>query len=436
MPIELNGQNDIVRRNGNLPDEVLASVAGPSITAEELAYLESLPPQSKLKQAYLRSTLKTVVPGFQVPAIQALVSGAGIYPPPILSSQSSYQACIPQHATNTYNFVGGDPIDNVVWVRDDTGGILRQGTTSNGWATTAGVTWSSNKGLPTSPAAVAFGGVTKLMRFKDQIYMLARDAGNLTGVYRAAPAAGNTAFSWSAALHQMSAAATALYTSMSADDSYIYLLEYGDPAAGPTAWRSADGTTWEQIYTEVGQSPFQRHGHAIMPDPYAAGHVWMTLGDANAAREILRSTDYGLTWQVIEGNAAWQAVQISFTPTAVWFAGDSARGHAFFWSRTEQKLRWASAGLARNQAVPAAAASADQFYTNGWLGIVDPATNEFYFTLLSDGAGGNTPGLFIVPYPGAAPVLVEKFGTVASPLDIFQGFLWCGRVRRPLHSVS
>ncbi len=47
MPIELNGQNDIVRRNGNLPDEVLATKAGPSFTEDEIAYLEALPPQSK-----------------------------------------------------------------------------------------------------------------------------------------------------------------------------------------------------------------------------------------------------------------------------------------------------------------------------------------------------------------------------------------------------
>ena len=78
MSIELNGSNDIVRRNGNLPDEVLGTKSGPSVTAEELAFLESLPPQSKLKQAYLESTLKTVVPGYQVPQIQALVSGAWI----------------------------------------------------------------------------------------------------------------------------------------------------------------------------------------------------------------------------------------------------------------------------------------------------------------------------------------------------------------------
>ena len=76
MGIELNGQNDIVRRNGNLPDEVVATKAQPSLTAAEVGYLESLPPQSKLKQAYLASTAKTGLQDYQTSAIQALVSGA------------------------------------------------------------------------------------------------------------------------------------------------------------------------------------------------------------------------------------------------------------------------------------------------------------------------------------------------------------------------
>lgn len=77
MGIELNGANDIVRRNGNLPDELLATKAGPSLSAEEVAYLEALPHQSKLKQAYLASTAKTELQGYQVQQIQALVANAG-----------------------------------------------------------------------------------------------------------------------------------------------------------------------------------------------------------------------------------------------------------------------------------------------------------------------------------------------------------------------
>lgn len=88
MGIELNGVNDIVRRNGNLPDEVLATKAGPSLSAEEVAYLESLPHQSKLKQAYLASTAKTELQGYQVPQLQALVSVAGVANGTLLAEQA------------------------------------------------------------------------------------------------------------------------------------------------------------------------------------------------------------------------------------------------------------------------------------------------------------------------------------------------------------
>ena len=77
MTIVLSGQNDIIRLGGQTPDEVVATKSKPSLTAEEVAYLEALPPQSKLKQAYLASTGKTELQAYQVTATQALVSGAG-----------------------------------------------------------------------------------------------------------------------------------------------------------------------------------------------------------------------------------------------------------------------------------------------------------------------------------------------------------------------
>jgi len=77
MTIVLSGQNDIIRLGGQTPDEVVATKSKPSLTAEEVAYLEALPPQSKLKQAYLASTGKTELQAYQVTATQALVSVDG-----------------------------------------------------------------------------------------------------------------------------------------------------------------------------------------------------------------------------------------------------------------------------------------------------------------------------------------------------------------------
>ncbi|MCC6530919.1 MAG: hypothetical protein IT531_00080 [Burkholderiales bacterium] len=357
--------------------------------------------------------------------------------PQRLSSVSAFQASLLNHATSSYLFCGADPIDSRVFIRDDTGGILRQATTTDGWATTANFSVSTSKGLPTTPNAVLYSGVVKIIRFGASLYLLSKDSvTNLYGVYRAAPASGNTAFSWSAPLKQMTdASATALYPCFSADATYMYLAEYGDPTGGPTVWRSADGDTWTQIYTEVGQGTPMRHAHAIAPDPHNAGHLWMTLGDGNANRTVLRSTDYGDTWSTFEVSASWQAVQISFSQQYIYFAGDSQRGHVWVVDRRNTQKYWVCAGLAKNMGVPAAAASTDSFYANGYFGVVDPATDEYYFSLINDGAGGNTPGLFFVPFHGAAPVLLDKLASNATPVDIFQGFLWYGKSRRPVHST-
>lgn len=357
--------------------------------------------------------------------------------PVLPASASDYQSSVLNHASSTYKCVGYDDVDGLAFIRDDTGGVLRQGSSSDSWATTAGASWSTNKTLPTSPNAVLYSSVVRMLRFKGKLYLLAKDSvTNLVGVYRCDPAAGNTAFSWSTPVHQMlSTVASALWTCFHADADYLWLGEYGDPTGGPTVWRSADGTTWTQIYTEVGQSPAMRHMHAIASDPYAPGDVYMTLGDGNAARTVLVSHDHGDTWSVLAASATWQAVQISFSSLYVWFAGDSNRGHVWALVRATGALRWVCAGLMKNQAVPAAAASTDQFFHNGYFGTVDPATEEYYFSLVNDGAGGNTAGLCIVPFPGASPVLIDKLATNELPVFIAAGFIWFGKYRRPLHLV-
>lgn len=81
MTILLNGQGDLVRSTDGLNDEVVATRKSPSLTASERAYLEALPEQSKLKQAYLGSTGKAELQEDQVTAVQALVSPYGILTP-------------------------------------------------------------------------------------------------------------------------------------------------------------------------------------------------------------------------------------------------------------------------------------------------------------------------------------------------------------------
>jgi hypothetical protein len=263
--------------------------------------------------------------------------------------------------------------------------------------------------------------------------MLATDTvANLVRLYRATPTALATNWTWSAALFTQAEGSTAFVTTLMHDANYIYLCEYGDPVGGPSLYRSADGVTWTTIYTETTQAIKQRHMHSAAPDPFTPGHVWMTLEDANADREIMRSKDYGATWSVVEPRSEWQAVQISFTRDHVWFAGDSDRGHVFTIDKATGTKSWACAGLARNLAVPQPAALTDKFYHNGFYGCVDPSTGVYYFSLQQDGAGGNTPGLFAVLYRGAQPILLSKLASASVPVEVFSGWVWCGPVRKRL----
>ena len=175
--------------------------------------------------------------------------------------------------------------------------------------------------------------------------------------------------------------------------------------------------------------------HAIAPDPYNPGHVYMTMGDGGA-REWMRSTDYGATWVNLSISSTWQAVQISFSKDWVWGAGDSQNGHIILLDRETCTPRMGTLGSIKNMAVPAAAAVTDKFYVNAWYATVDPSTEVYYMTANDTSiAGSNTGGLFATPSIGSAPVLLDKFGTSAeTPIEVvpFTGCVWCGHYKRPL----
>lgn len=218
---------------------------------------------------------------------------------------------------------GYDAVDDRLFGTDTSAGQLKQ-------STDGGATWSTNKGTPTN---VPYNQVVKIVRGPDgNLYLFGfNTVSNKCGVYRAAPAAGNTAFSWSTALYEQDASVTAtIMTNFSADATALYLGEYGDPTGGPLIMRSLDGTTWT---TSFARDATLRHCHAIAPDPYNPGHVWMTLGDGGS-KTVMKSTDYGVTWAVVIANFAWQGVQISFDATWVYIAGDQETSTFYVIDRT------------------------------------------------------------------------------------------------------
>lgn len=211
-----------------------------------------------------------------------------------------------------------------------------------------GVSYGSDKTWPTGVTNT--NGMAKMLYFKGNYYLQA-DASGVGNVYRAAPSAGT--FTWSASLATMASGGICFMPAFSTDGSYLYWAEYGDPVGGPSLRRSSDGTTWTTV---LGPLSTSRHIHAVTPDPYNPGHVYLTAGDVGSPGFCYKSTDNGATWAVLSSpvgtTQAWQAVEISFTPTHIYFASDSLSWIAFRIDRATLTPEWVAPAFHGYTAVP------------------------------------------------------------------------------------
>lgn len=254
--------------------------------------------------------------------------------------------------SEAYDLVGIDKVDNQLFFAAGRG-ILQ--------SSDDGATLSANKGVPANVNRLDL--LKKVLRFKGNLYLYARDESiGATKIWRTLPQPGNTAFSWTEVLAHTNGCNTAIGPNLQADDTYIYSAEYGAPTGGPSVWRSTNGLTWTRVLGPVANF---KHIHAVAPDPYRPGHVWVTGGDG-VANPIQHSTDYGATWQSISADSGWQGVQVSFTETHVYIAGDSARGTVIVIDKTTNTPRFGSLDWHAMTAVPGPVSrSGGGYFTDG-----------------------------------------------------------------------
>lgn len=249
-----------------------------------------------------------------------------------------------------------------IWMKDTTNGILVQ---SDNGGTSQGV----NKTLPTGVTIA--GGVSRIVRspINGNVFMLAKDtADNLWKVWSAPYTAQGTAFTWGSPLLTLTSGSVGFDGSLDATqwgaNDRILVCEYGDPIGGPKIYSSSNGTSFSTVY---GADASMRHMHHIAHDPYNPGEIWVTCGDG-IAKTIQRSTDYGANWSVVVASSQWQGVQLSFTETHVWVAGDSRRGTALVIDRETLTPRWAASNYHHDITPPVVvvqARSINATYTSG-----------------------------------------------------------------------
>lgn len=320
----------------------------------------------------------------------------------------------------TYVVRGIDVRAHRMYIEDTTYGALRQ---SDDW----GKTFSSDKGLPPTVTSVE-----KVVRFKSRIYLFGRnDQTRVGGVYSAVPTPGDDPLEWAGPTITLAPPIGFLPTDLSADSRFLYLGEYGNPPGGPTLWRSRDGKHWQNVF---GPAAGIRHIHAVAPDPYHPGDVWMTVGDGVPV-SIWRSRDYGArgSWRVVVHSSRWQSVQISFTSRRIYLAADT-HGATFFVLDRKTLLPALGTPQYFHTIRPPGGPPSSRYLWNAFFGAVDPSTGVYYCVANDESspsspAGGSWGGWFAVRRLGGPVTILDPGGpTFSANGEVFVGGgrVWAG----------
>jgi len=383
--------------------------------------------------------------------------------------------------------------------------------------TLANMTTFTNLRTLTLPTNTVPTSGLKVVVYNNLMYLLVFNSTSTRfEVYSSPLVTGATQPTWTGPLLQLSANAILIPEAFRATSVGVFVGEYTgvtDIAAGPSLWRSTDGTNFTTVLGPLGSHV--RHIHGVYEDPYALGTIYVTVGDGIApyvplSGYVYRSTNGGASFTALpnftSASGFWQAVSLGFGPKYVWAASDQVvGGGAYVFTRSNLTPQWASLQKPQSVAVPgganrtvvdmvtngtttvtsataafttadvgrfvsgpntitdgayitsvtnattavisiaatgsqtATANIRDAFYTNAYLGALDPSTGYFYTVSNDTSVAGTVAGLFVYTQPGASPVLLRPIFTPSlanSELYIDNGYALVGRYAIPIPNAA
>jgi len=311
-------------------------------------------------------------------------------------------------------------------------------------------------------------------------------------LYSAPLVTGSTQFTWSSKLLSLAANATLIGNAMRVTSSLGLLIgEYSGGSnitAGPSVYATTDGATFTAV---LGPLSTTRHVHGIYEDPYAAGTVYVTVGDQGSPHFMYRSVaggafsaSMGFTedwiWCVSDQSTGGGPLLIdraTLTPrwattkprhdkiavpggvggriitdlattsgsptvtsaTAAFVASDVGRCvlnpnvlpyGVFITSVTNATTAVLSANATSTATGQTATITGDRFYATAYQGAIDPATGWLYVCANDTSNAGNVGGIFVLTGPDRPWTLLYPLHNVAlanHELIIAGGYLWIDR---------
>lgn len=253
----------------------------------------------------------------------------------------------------------------------------------------------------------------KVVKFKNKIYATGKDeTDSIWKIWRGQFSSDGTSIAWESNpvfVARNSMVTFHLACGFNCNKDYLFIGEYEhNEGLNPKAYRSADGTNWEEIITLSNSL----HIHSIMPDPYVSGSVWLCSGEPEG--QIYQSLDNGITWNKVVSEYGKQSCQISFSDKYVFFADDCGGEQSASVISKKTNTPFLLTNDIVNKFGVYGGKDGDKYFSNAFYGAV--TKDGVYYGIIQDASsGGNVAGLFRVLDVGEHASIIGKLNIVSSP---------------------